>query len=236
MESKQRGYEKKKVRLLAKAKAEAAERGYVLHAEEWEGFRSKYNFTCPNGHSWISEWANFHRGNNCRRCHNESLTVKNPKFKGMSREEFRAKMDKEFRESLTAEGYTAREGFAYINNQTKVPVTCDKGHDYETTWNLWSLGKRCRKCFEERVIKSREEIAAELAAEGCTLVGDYYGANKPFKYICSCGTLTRGRIKDFRKGVRCRICAGEKVRETNRLKRLALLEKFDREHPEGESE
>lgn len=64
-------------------------------------------------------------------------------------------------------------------------------------------GKRCRKCYEEDAIKTANDINEELKKQGCQLVGEYYGSEKPFKYICKCGNPSHIRIGDFRRGVRC---------------------------------
>ena len=45
---------------------------------------------------------------------------------------------------------TKKEEYDLANNksQFKLKVICENGHNLMTTWNNWSRGKRCRKCYE----------------------------------------------------------------------------------------
>lgn len=200
--------------------------GYTMLSPAWEGFRAYYEVKCQKGHKYKVQWAEFHRGRRCRKCHNESLTVKNPNFKGMKRDEWRAYMDQKFKSELTAEGYTYDDRFKYKNNQTALPVTCPNGHKLTITWNAWQTGRRCRECFRERVMTPEEKIAQELAEAGCEYLGGYRRVDQPFKYRCSCGNKAYIRIKDFRNGVRCSMCGGKKAKETRRLKKLEEMAKI----------
>lgn len=211
-----------------------AEIGYTLHETEYVNNRTPMSVECNNGHKYPATWDNLRQGKLCRECY---LTkVQTPVVIRKQEKQTRKKLSQEqkhevFKTAVEAEGYVLHPG-EYVNNQSKFDVTCPEDHTYPTTWNRWQSGQRCRECFEKRVRKSTEDIAAELAAEGCELIGEYNGSNKRFKYKCVCGTLAYGRIKDFRNGVRCKFCAGEKTRETNRLKRLEKLKQYDLEHPE----
>lgn len=124
-----------------------------------------------------------------------------------------------------AEGYKIFTD-VYINNKTMFETECNRGHKYDTNWNRFDSGKRCRKCFEEDVIKSAEAINKELELSGCKLIGEYHGSEKTFNYLCVCGNSSKIRIGDFRNGVRCSRCAGERIKESNRNKRKSLLDNF----------
>jgi hypothetical protein len=204
-----------------------AKEGYKMLSDEWTGYRSYYILQCPNEHKYTVQWAEFKRGTRCRKCHSQSLMIKNPSFKGKTREEHRREMTKLFTSELTSEGYMYGDDFKYINSSTKIPVKCMNQHDWEVSWNTWTSGKRCRDCFIERTRKSNEEIKLELELEGCQLIGQYYGADKPFKYICSCGNKSTIRIGDFRRGVRCSRCVGDRTKESRRQKRMEELRLFD---------
>jgi len=41
---------------------------------------------------------------------------------------------------------------AIYPSQSKISVICNNGHKYNITWNNWSKGKTCRKCYRDRVI------------------------------------------------------------------------------------
>ena len=34
----------------------------------------------------------------------------------------------------------------YVNNQTKIPYTCNNGHEHSISWHHWNRGNRCRYC------------------------------------------------------------------------------------------
>jgi hypothetical protein len=146
--------------------------------------------------------------------------------RGNKREAIRLEKYIEVKEAIESEGYKIHTD-AYINNMTMFDVTCNQGHHYETNWNRFQNGKRCRRCFELRVIKTANDINEELLTHGCELIGEYYGSEKPFKYKCVCGNPSKIRIGDFRRGVRCSRCAGDKIKEFNRNKRKQLIENFN---------
>lgn len=209
--------------------------GYRLLSKEWNGFREYYDVECPKGHSYKVLWANFHRGNRCVKCNHEKLSQSNPKYKGKSRDDYRIEMDKLFKEQLVNEGYRYNDVQKYKNNVSKFKVICPAEHDWEVSWNAWSIGRRCKKCFEIRMRKDTDEIRKELALENCELIGEYRGSLKTFDYICSCGSKSRTRIKDFRNGTRCSRCRGDRNRETLRMSRLKKLEEFEKLNPVNES-
>jgi hypothetical protein len=214
-------YKQKK---FQEAVAEVEAAGYKMRSTSWEGFRARYDLTCPKKHDYHVQWSEFHRGQRCRKCHNESLTVKNPNFKGLSRDEHRQVMLRKFKDSLKAEGYIFDPNiFKYKGNRFPVYVTCPKSHRFETTWNSWQSGKRCRECFKARLHWSEEEVRKILEAEGCELRGSFEGALKKFKLRCSCGRPTTKYINDFINGSRCNWCAAEKAKETARLNRIKKM-------------
>jgi hypothetical protein len=56
--------------------------------------------------------------------------------------------------SVTKEKYILllkEQEYNLLNNKSQkpIPVICDKGHRYNTTWNNWSKNKRCRVCYEK---------------------------------------------------------------------------------------
>lgn len=219
--------EEKKQKKYLEVKAIVESEGYRLLSKEWNGFREYYEVECPKGHSYRVQWANFHRGNRCVKCNHEALSQINPKYKGKSRDEFRDEMDKQFKEQLSSEGYRYDDAQKYKNNLGKFQVICPENHEWEVSWNAWSIGRRCKKCFEIRMRKDTEEIRKELALENCELVGEYNGSSKTFAYICSCGGRGRTTIRNFREGTRCARCRGDRNRESLRLSRLKKLEEYE---------
>lgn len=214
-----------KAKKWKEAKAFVEEQGYTMVSTEWMGFRAYYDMKCPKGHDYHVQWANFYsKGTRCRQCFNESIKVKNPNFKGRTREEHRAIMDKKFKKSLMAEEYSFDDSQQYVNNQTKFLVTCPDGHEWTVNWNSWSSGNRCYECRTENMRVPEEEVRRILEEGGCEYLEGYKRVDDPFKYRCSCGNISFTRLKDFRAGVRCARCAGDRARITLRAKRVKALE------------
>ena len=56
--------------------------------------------------------------------------------------------------SIIKENYTLllnEKEYSLLDNKSQkpIPVICDKGHRYDTTWNNWAKNKRCRICYEK---------------------------------------------------------------------------------------
>lgn len=204
-----------------------ATEGYVLQSDAYINNRTKLQTICPNGHEWWSTWDSIGQGKRCRQCYlvgvEKAVATKKTTRKSKPREQHRAEMYEKFRLALKTEGYTIDTDH-YINNRTKVPLFCPRGHEWSASWNQFDSGKRCKQCWIEDSRHSHEEIVKELALEGCELLSEYKGAMHRFKYRCSCGRMAYTRLKDFRKGARCQACSGVKRKETMKRLRLKKLQ------------
>lgn len=214
-------------KMLLHIKKVLSKEGYVLNSTEYINNRTKMDITCPRGHKWFASWDTIRANKRCKHCYKEGIQKKrlNKKVKPKGWEEHRLRMFERFKAELNDEGYKLRTD-KYMNNRTKVPVTCPRGHDWEVSWNAWDSGKRCRTCWIEDSKKSQEEVATYLAIHGCELLSPYKGCEIPFRYRCKCGRISRIRLHDFQRGIRCSACGGEKRRITARKlrkKRLSLL-------------
>lgn len=63
------------------------------------------------------------------------------------------------RESIINSGYIVNtRKYDYDKSkkksQFKFDVICSNGHDLQVTWNNWSKGRRCRKCYNEKRIEN----------------------------------------------------------------------------------
>ncbi|KPC77669.1 hypothetical protein ADL26_00025 [Thermoactinomyces vulgaris] len=213
-------------RKLEEIKSLLAQEGYIVKSPEYVNNRTKLEMQCPHGHEWRATWDNIRQGKRCRQCYEmgiqKAAKTKKPTRKNKPREEHRAEMFAKFKKALEAEGYTIQTDH-YINNQTKVPVICPRGHEWSTSWNQFDSGKRCKQCWIEDSRLTQEQVELELNKEGCKLLSQYEGMLKPFKYQCSCGRVSYIRLPDFRRGVRCQACGGNKRRVTLRMQRLKKL-------------
>lgn len=87
-------------------------------------------------------WNNYNE-QMCRSCR----SVKSERIKGT------IKPFKDIKKSVESEGYKMLSlGLNYESSkqpsQYKLKVSCNKDHIYNITWNNWSKGKRCKKCYE----------------------------------------------------------------------------------------
>lgn len=211
---------------LEEIKASLAKEGYLLKSHEYINNRTKLEIECPHHHTWWASWDSIRSGKRCRQCYQEGIQkavpIRKRTTKSESREQHRARMYARFVSALQAEGYKIISG-EYINNRTKVALVCPRGHSWVTSWNQFSSGKRCKVCWMEDSRLTQEQVERELAAEGCELLDEYKGMKSKFKYRCACNRISYIRLPDFRKGVRCPACGGEKRRKSLRLKRIEKL-------------
>ena len=98
----------------------------------------------------------------------------------------------------------------YINAHQKLQYKCPKGHIHEMTWNNFQRGKRCPECNNEKLrlerIHDKNKIIEVFEKEGYTVVGDYYNARTPIKYICPNGHKNECSYDNWMKGNRCPEC------------------------------
>jgi len=182
--------------------------GYVLASDRWVNYTTKYDFVCPEGHHLVTTYYCFYQhGTRCSVCR---------------REKERRRREDKFKELLAAEDYKwDEETFKYVNNKTKIPATCPKGHMIEVAWESFVvMGCRCQKCSQHL---PQEEVAKRFEREGCELLSEYMGSDTPVKFRCVCGTVAHIYLWNFEHGARCPRCAGEKARMTMRKNRLEKL-------------
>jgi hypothetical protein len=155
-----------------------------------------------------------------------------PKRTGKYGAEFRQRMLEQIRQVLAAEGYVLNST-EYVNNRTKLHITCPIGHQWHASWDTIRANKRCGQCYKEGVQKARlnkkrkpkgwEEhrvkmylrFRAELEAEGYTVHTDAYVNNRQkFAVTCKRGHKWSVCWNSWSSGKRCRECWIEDSRLT----------------------
>jgi hypothetical protein len=97
--------------------------------------------------------------------------------------------------------------------------TCDT--EYQSIYRNSSFC--CLECSNKAKAHSFEEIKEEFISNGCVLLEENYENSKQLlNYICQCGTVSKIRYNDFRKGVRCQTCKKQKCSKSNDKTRLSL--------------
>lgn len=102
--------------------------GFKLLSGEYKNGATKLKYICPAGHKHSIRWPDWKKGFRCPYCSGK------------------AKKTIEF---ISSE--FEREGYVLISNEyknchTKFEYACPLGHKHETTWAVWSRGKRCPTC------------------------------------------------------------------------------------------
>ena len=113
-----------------------------LLSKEYKNAHTKLEIKCKNKkHIYWVTWNNYHQGNRCRKCSYENTSIKR-------------KLTLEYIKSETsklAEGYICRVK-KYKNVETKLPFTCNKGHEFWMTFHSFkSSNQRCPICWKESI-------------------------------------------------------------------------------------
>jgi len=119
-------------------KEQIEKEGYKLLSKEYKSCSVHLNVRCDNGHEYEVSWDNFKQGYKCPVCFGSfkhTLKYIKNRFNMINY-------------TLLSESYN--NAHAYLN------VRCDKGHEYETTYNNFQQGKRCLSCNIDNVTSKSE--------------------------------------------------------------------------------
>ena len=164
--------------------------GYKLLSKEYVGAHTKLEYVCSKGHKHNITWQKWSQGRRCKYCNN-SLYIDTVK------------------EALNQEGYTLLSD-RVISSKHKLQYVCPKGHKHSMTWANWTRGRRCKKCFFERIGISKSEIKKALEKEGYLVLDEFYesfNSKTKFKVSCKMGHTYKTSWNGWRNGYRCKKCA-----------------------------
>jgi len=111
----------------------------------------------------------------------------------------------------------------YVNAHTKLKIKCDRGHIYDSSWDVFNRGCRCNKCSTERVVSKQRHslnyIKNKIENEDYDLISkDYKNAKTPLKVICPNNHIVEFSWNYFQGGGRCPICFGTPKKTINEIK------------------
>ena len=100
---------------------------------------------------------------------------------------------------------------SYKNAHTKLLILCDKGHEYEASWDVFNRGCRCNICSTKRTAnKQRHDIKyieTEFEKEGYELLSnEYKNAQTYLDVKCNKDHITSFSWNFFQGGGRCPKC------------------------------
>ena len=179
---------------------------------EWEGDRTRLNLICDENHEFTPTINKFLRGQRCPRCHYNKVRVLN----SIAKEEYYERLKPFFNEeNITFKGFIGE----WKGNQTKLNLTCSKGHEFTPAINMFLRGQRCPKCKRIKLgaLKSitKEEyyerlkpifINENIKFNG--FIGEWKGSKTRLNLTCSQGHEFTPIINNFLQGQRCPKCAG----------------------------
>ena len=91
----------------------------------------------------------------------------------------------------------------YVNNNTKLLVQCDNGHEYVVTYANFQQGKRCRACNSF----SYEFVKEQIEKDGYKLLSkSYKNVKSKLDIRCPKGHEYKSTFTLFQKGSRCPKC------------------------------
>lgn len=170
---------------------------YQLLSKEYKNNKSKIILLCPNNHVWETNFDTFkNQGCRCLYCSIESRNNSmryDDKFVNFRIEQY---------------NYKWIDGI-YYNYDSSLTLECPEGHIYNTTFNNFDSGHRCKKC--DGIKRSGENchlwkggITSEIKMIRCSTEYKEW-RNKVFKrdnYTCQCcgnygGKLNVHHIKNF---------------------------------------
>ena len=151
------------------------ERKYTLLTEEYINNSQKLEYVCPNGHTHSISWRNFSSGKGCPECAIEKIKSKQK----LSYDFVKGEFEKEGYKLLSTE---------YINNSTKMLVSCSKGHVYKVGYNNFFQGNRCPYCAGQ--IITYDYIKNYIESFGYKLVStEYKNAHSEILIECTEGHI-----------------------------------------------
>jgi hypothetical protein len=97
----------------------------------------------------------------------------------------------------------------YSGAYSLLDFTCDRGHQYQTSWNSVNRGYGCGECGGKKKI-TIEHIRSEFEKKGWTLLSTKYVDNQtPLDFVCGNGHQNQIRWNGFKNGRGCIFCAGQ---------------------------
>ena len=102
--------------------------GYTLLSDPstYKGWRTKFEFKCPLGHIYTTEWYNFSQGCRCPICQGKRVN------------------EIKLEDALITCGYTLLERADHTKKLST--FKCNNGHTYKARLNDFNMGHRCPNC------------------------------------------------------------------------------------------
>jgi len=190
--------------------------------EEYKNQYSKLWFRCSKGHEFSKRLDSFKVGFRCKKCNDKKRSEK---------------QFNEAKRSFENEGYKIlSEKEDYKNIFSKLRTICSEGHEYETSWNNFKSGSRCKKCANKKSRTQFKEIIKFVENEGYELLSkeeDYKNQLSKLKIKCPKNHNYITTWLNFKSGNRCRECYEKRrlgtyhSQETIKNMRLSAIQRIE---------
>ena len=170
-------------------KKQIEKEGYWLLSEKYINNKVKLEILCNKGHTYKVVYHSFRNGSRCPLCSNDKQKL--------SYEFIKKQIEREKYQLLSDE---------YISNKVKLKIRCNKGHEYEVTYNNFKAGYRCPICFGNKKF-SYEFIKKQIEEYKYKLLStEYVNTNEKLKIQCDKGHEYESTYSHFQCGSRCSVC------------------------------
>lgn len=148
------------------------ELGYILLENEYKGNGAKMKIQCDKGHEFEMRFSQlYNRGRKCPRC---GGTAK--------------KRIEDIQEYIESQNYELLST-EYIKATSKLKMKCDKGHEFEMSWNNFkNHGQRCPSCMRKNQkykTYSYEYVKEYIENSGYELISkEYKGCKESITVKC----------------------------------------------------
>lgn len=175
---------------------------YKLLTETYINAITKLKIKCDKNHIFEMKWNDFQQGHRCAKCYH---LYKKRKY------------DHYFiKEQIEKEGYNLLST-EYIKNSEKMLLKCDKGHEFNMSWNCFQQGVRCSVCNGKKK-HSFDYIKEMIHKEGYILLSEKYKeSHSKLKVQCNKGHIFKITYANFKSGSRCGECCSNKKLNNNEI-------------------
>lgn len=105
----------------------------------------------------------------------------------------------------------------YKNSKYQMKYKCSCGNESKISLYDFIKGGRCKECHFKKVTFSYEYVYNYFKENNCLLLSEnYINSKQKLKYKCSCGNISYIEFRNFKRGMRCKICSIKRSEETNK--------------------
>ena len=175
---------------------------YISNRKEYKNSKSLVYVKCNKGHIIKTSKNKIHSGYRCAKCNKE-----NPKPRKIRKN---YNIIKEEIELYDYKLLTKKENYKGVKSE--IQIECNKGHIYQTCYNVFQQGHRCPYC-DGKVI-TYEEVRGYIKQFDYELLSKEY-INAQTKLLVKCPKNHQYEVawNSFQRGNRCPICNSSKGEE-----------------------